>query len=98
MNCFYAQGNIFPTREAAKLESKKRAVMKKLRGLAEGWVPDWSDEKQDKWYFLYSNKDEDFTIETNFLSQGIGQVYFQTEAKAQHAIDTLGDELLVLLK
>ena len=95
---YYAQGNAFPTYEAAELESKKRAVMKKLRDLAEGWVADWGDSSQNKWSIYYSNQEKRFYCCSASSSQYIGQVYFETEAKARHAIDTLGDELLVLLK
>ena len=95
---YYAQGNAFPTREAAELERDKRAVMKKLRDLAEGWVPEWSDNFQQKWFIHYDHESKRFFIKYSYKTQSIGTVCFETEAKARHAIDTLGDELLVLLK
>lgn len=51
-NSFFSQGNIFPTKEAAELESKRRKLLTRFRAFRDecngGWKPDWSSQDK-KW-------------------------------------------------
>lgn len=57
----HEQGNIFPTREAAKKESEKRKAIQRVKeyiarefGVFE---PDWNDENQGKYFPYYGHRD-----------------------------------------
>jgi hypothetical protein len=90
-------GNVFRTKEEAEKEVARRKVMKKLKDLAGGFVPNWRDTVQYKWYVYYSFKGEEFYVNgCSYLNTPM-QIYFPTREAAQHAIDVLGDELDVLL-
>jgi hypothetical protein len=89
-----AQGNVFRTSEEAKRESKKRAVTKKLKDLAGDWK--WANGVQ-KWGVYYNHHKESWETRYAMFSHTPLAIYFQTEQSAQKAIDTLGDELDVLL-
>lgn len=49
-NSFFTQGNIFPTKQAAELEAKRRNLLTRFRAFRDecngDWKPDWSS--QDK--------------------------------------------------
>ena len=46
---FYARGNCYPTREAAERIDRNRKTLVKLREFA--FMPDFENEKQEKWVF-----------------------------------------------
>jgi len=51
----HSQGNIFRTEQKAIAESKRRAVIQKIQKYRNGFMPDWSDIKQDKWAMCYDH-------------------------------------------
>lgn len=92
----FEQGNIFPTREEAQLESKRRNLLTRFRAFRDecndGWKPDWMSGLYNKYFFKFINGDFsiDYYVETNmFHTFG----YFKNEQDAQRAIDLFGDEI-----
>jgi len=90
------QGNVFKTGEEAELEAKRREVTQKLRVLAGGFNPDWKDSAQTKVSVEYNSEHGCLGVESYRHLQTQGAIYFKTKEAAQHAVDTLGYELLVL--
>ena len=90
------QGGMFETEAEAKLEANKRIVTQNLRVLAGGFKPDFDNVGESKLHINYNHYEERFVVlrDTNYQTQGV--IYFETREAAQHAVDTLGDELLCL--
>lgn len=94
-NSFFSQGNIFPTKEAAELEAKRRKLLTRFRAFRDecnnGWKPDWSN-RDEKWEIDYTEEGVKalFSYVTNSFST-FG--YFKNEQDAQRAIDLFGDEI-----
>ena len=93
----FKNGNVFPTRQAAELEAKRRKLLTRFKAFRDecngDWKVDWS--KQDRKYFLcYSQKFD--IIYTNYISINerfnlFG--YFKNEKDAQRAVELFGDEI-----
>ena len=94
-NSFFSQGNIFPTREAAELEAKRRNLLTRFRAFRDecngGWKPDWSSQDK-KWEIdcdyqglkpLWINKVNGFPT--------FG--HFENEEDCKRAIELFGDEI-----
>lgn len=94
---YHKTGNCFPTKEAAELHVKRLKVIQKLKEMAGGFKPDWKDSHTRKWFIAYNHEKKNWQTDSNYWLQG-SHVYFETEAIAQAAITTLGDELNVLLE
>jgi hypothetical protein len=90
-----SQGNIKRTLEEAERERDRRAVMTELRGMATGFVPDWSDVNQEKWFICPGNT-EDLRFMFTFTTRYSHLPHFRTEDDAQAAWSALGDRLNVL--
>ena len=97
-NSFFSQGNIFPTKEAAELEAKRRKLLTRFRAFRDecngGWKPDWSSQDK-KWEIdcdyqglkpLWINKVNGFPT--------FG--HFKNEEDAERAIELFGDEIKAL--
>lgn len=93
----FAQGNIFPTEEAAKLEAKRRNLLTRFRAFRDecndGWKPDW--RKNDaKYYFYISSTNGEIGINDIYFYETFPLFgYFKNEQDAQRAIDLFGDEI-----
>lgn len=92
----FEAGNIFKTKEAAELESKRRNLLTRFRAFRDecndGWKPDWMSGLYNKYFFKFINGDFsiDYYVETNmFHTFG----YFKNKEDAQRAIDLFGDEI-----
>ena len=94
-NSFFSQGNIFPTKEAAELEAKRRKLLTRFRAFRDecngDWKPDWSN-RDEKWEIDYTEEGVKalFSYVTNSFST-FG--YFKNEQDAQRAIELFGDEI-----
>lgn len=91
------QGMAFASAEEAENEARRRAVMWKLKKLAGGFVPDWSGHNPPKHFITYSNNLKQWVADYTGMYQAPNTIYFASHEAAQNAIDTLGDELMVLL-
>jgi hypothetical protein len=95
-DCFN-QGNVFPTKQEAELEIKRRNLLTRFRAFRDecnnGWKPDWRNHSDRKYYILYG--------ENRILSQiYAGTVndfplfgYFKNESDCEKAIELFGDEI-----
>ena len=94
-NMDFKQGNIFPTEEAAELESKRRNLLTRFRAFRDecngDWKADWKND-EDKYYLcFYKNKlDLAPNVSVNYVSE-FG--YFKNLKDAQRAIELFGDEI-----
>lgn len=95
-NSFFSQGNIFPTREAAELEVKRRNLLTRFRAFRDecngDWKPDWSDKKWDINY----TEEEVKALWTNVTNSFSIFGYFKNSEDAERAIELFGDEIKAL--
>lgn len=99
-NRYFSQGNIFPTEQAAELESKRRNLLTRFRAFRDecndGWKPDW--RKNDAKYYLYKSSTtgdilcNDIYFYETFPLFG----YFKNEEDAERAIELFGKEIIEL--
>ena len=95
----FSQGNIFKTKEEAKLESKRRALLSKFREFRddynEGWKPDWTDTHEAKWSAVLSaGKLEALSM---YLSNSFDTFgHFKNREDCQRAIEIFGEEIIKL--
>ena len=86
-------GNIFRTQEDAEFMLERLKVLAELRRLAKGFVPDWRDTNQKKWYLCCDVGGSIHCDYTYGISYGV-PVYFQSREDAQAAIEAVGAERL----
>lgn len=94
-NSFFSQGNIFPTREAAELESKRRNLLTRFRAFRDecngDWKPDFTINSNK--YFIEKRRGKivvDYIWTVNsFILFG----YFKNHEDAKRAIELFGDEI-----
>lgn len=99
-NSYFSQGNIFPTEQAAELESKRRNLLTRFIAFRDecndGWKPDW--RKNDAKYYLYKSSTtgdilcNDIYFYETFPLFG----YFKNEEDAERAIELFGKEIIEL--
>lgn len=97
-NSFFSQGNIFPTKQAAELEVKRRNLLTRFRAFRDecngDWKPDWSNSDK-KWEI-------DYTEEGVKALWGYGTNSFPTfghfkfKADVERAIELFGKEIIEL--
>ena len=91
----YRSGNYFEYEHEAQDYYDKCMAVAEVKLLAEGHV--YTNEGENSSHYItYSHNDSDFHIASVWDCQGM-TVYFATCEKAQHAIDTLGEEKLKLI-
>lgn len=90
-------GNCFKTREGAELYKKRLIVTQKLKELACGFVPDWSNRNQVKYYIFYDHQLNRFCSTWTYDQQLPNTVYLATKEQAEQAKEILGDDLKYLL-
>ena len=62
--------------------------------LNEGWVPDWSDTKQKKYWIVRDGEMNRIEVISNISMHHVGGVYFKSEELAQRAIAILGEKAI----
>ena len=99
----FNQGNIFKTKEAAKLEAKRRNLLTRFRAFRDecnnGWEPDFGKQcKTSKFLIGYSwdSKDEQYKLKS--LELGSSNLfnqfgYFKNREDCERAIELIGDEI-----
>lgn len=94
-NSYFSQGNIFPTKEAAELEVKRRNLLTRFRAFRDecngNWEPDFTicDNK----YFIEKRSGK---IAVNYLCNVNAFIlfgYFKNYEDAKRAIELFGDEI-----
>lgn len=93
----FNQGHIFPTKQAAELEAKRRNLLTRFRAFRDecndGWKPDWNDINQDK-YVIKLEEKKDFYIALFWTVNEFNLFgYFKDGNDAKRAIELFGDEI-----
>lgn len=94
---YFSQGNIFPTKEAAELEAKRRNLLTRFRAFRDecndGWKPDWR-KNEAKYYFYISSTNGEIGINDIYFYETFSLFgYFKNEQDAERAIELFGDEI-----
>ena len=97
-NSFFSQGNIFPTKEAAELEAKRRNLLTRFRAFRDecndGWKPDMVDVSHKKYCLFYSEMKKSLYVSYIVLGTHFHIFsYFKNEEDAERAIELFGDEI-----
>lgn len=96
-NSFFSQGNIFPTREAAELESKRRNLLTRFRAFRDecngDWEKDWKSHRNRKYFISFETTGKLILFNSGTINQFCLFGYFKNEQDAQRAIDLFGDEI-----
>ena len=94
-------GNTFPTKQAAKLESKRRNLLTRFKSFRDecngDWKVDWTNGYEDKFFISFS-------IFSNTLDVRMARIvnsfyifgYFKNREDAERAIELFGDEIIEL--
>lgn len=93
-----SQGNIFKTKEAAKRERDRRALLQRFRQFRDKCNGDWKPTINEKKYYIFFNFEEQkFKIDW-FCRIGIFELLgiFKNKADAERAIELFGDEIIRL--
>lgn len=94
----FKNGNVFPTKEAALLESKRRDLLTRFRAFRDecndGWKPDWKDGFEDKLFISFDIFGDKLSWRLARSVNGFNTFgYFQNESDALKAIELFGDEI-----
>nr|DAT24341.1 MAG TPA: hypothetical protein [Caudoviricetes sp.] len=99
-NSFFSQGNIFPTEEAAELESKRRNLLTRFRAFRDECNGDWQinwNKNEAKYYLYKSNMTDDILCNDIYFYETFSLFgYFKNEQDAERAIELFGDEIIEL--
>ena len=94
----WSQGNIFKTKEAAKCERDRRALLKRFRQFRDkcngDWKPDFYDYVQEKYIIRFnyvSNELEPYNSRSTEEFRLFG--YFKNHKDCKRAIELFGDEI-----
>lgn len=93
----FEQGNIFPTKEAAELEAKRRNLLTRFKSFRDecnnGWKPDWMSHLDRKHYisFVGNEKLTLFYTGTSNNFQLFG--FFKNQEDCERAIELFGNEI-----
>lgn len=93
---YFSQGNVFPTLEAAELESKRRNLLTRFRAFRDecngDWKADWSDSFTSK--HLLSIIDSKLVVDSYWYANKFNTFgYFKNEEDAKRAIELFGNEI-----
>ena len=96
----FAIGNIFPTRESALLEVKRRNLLTRFRAFRDecndGWEPNFSNNKE-KYYLFYSTAEDCIKVVWIVLGCSFNIFgYFKNKEDAERANELFGDEIKAL--
>ena len=100
-NRYFSQGNIFPTKEAAELESKRRKLLTRFRAFRDecngDWKPNMTDVTHKKYYLSYSETKNGVYVSYIVLGNHLHIFgYFKNKEDAERAIELFGDEIIKL--
>ena len=89
-------GNIFPTKEEAELEAKRRNLLTRFRAFRDecndGWKPDWKNAYENKLFIC--KVDSELEVYVSSIGNSFAMFgYFKNEQDAKRAIELFGDEI-----
>ena len=92
----FNQGHIFPTKQAAELEAKRRNLLTRFKAFRDecnnGWEPDWKDFEM-KWDINYKQGEGLRELCSNNVNSFSTFGYFKNKKDAERAIELFGDEI-----
>lgn len=91
-NSFFSQGNIFTTKQAAKLESKRRNLLTRFRAFRDECNRGLSVQ-DEKWEIDYKDKKLKSLWVPNSINGFPTFGYFKNREDAERAIELFGDEI-----
>lgn len=91
----FKQGNIFPTKEAALLESKRRNLLTRFKSFRDECNGDWKPESEKvKYYICLQYENLSLCVSSSMFWDAFNMFgYFKNEEDAQRAIELFGDEI-----
>lgn len=97
-NGMYRQNNVFESREAALLESERRALVAKIHRFRdecnEGKQFNWEDMSQEKYFICYDSWTDDLCVsKSNMINNLVVFGYFLDEYDAETAKNLFGSEI-----
>ncbi len=97
----FEHGLYFKTREGAEQYLKERKLLFKLHQWAEekneGWVPDWSNSDERKYYIYCSYSDNRLKVDWSMSVKFFKLPYFKTKKIAQECVELFEDEIKEVL-
>lgn len=98
----FENGLYFETEEEAEQHLKEQRLLFKIHQWAkeknEGWVPDWKNLGQQKYYIFYDYYRKELCISYECSTSNIDKLpYFKTREITQKCIDLFGDEIKEVL-
>ena len=93
----YSTGNYFKTKKEAEQHKAYLLALQTIKDDAEGWIPDWEDEIQEKYHGYYNHEANELNIGWSLSFQYQGVIYFETEEKLQHSQKVHEAEWLTVL-
>lgn len=95
----FNQGHIFPTKQAAELEAKRRNLLTRFRAFRDecngDWKADWTNSFESKHYLEII--DSKVVLDSVSYANRIATFgYFKNEEDAERAIELFGDEIKAL--
>ena len=98
----FKHGLYFKTEEEAEQFLKERKLLFKLHQWAklknDGWVPDWNNTDENKYFIKIYVKDKDFWINSSYTCTTFSKLpFFKSQKIAQECIDIFGDEIKEVL-
>lgn len=91
-NSFFSQGNIFPTKEAAELEAKRRNLLTRFRAFRDECNGGLSVQ-DEKWEIDYKDKKLKSLWLPNSINGFPNFGYFKNREDSERAIELFGDEI-----
>ena len=93
----YNTGNYFRTRALAEQHKAYLLALQIIKDDAEGWIPDWEDCSEKKWFGYYNYFSNKLDINYSSSHQIQGVIYFETKKKLQHSQEVHKAEWLTVL-
>ncbi len=91
-DCYYLHSHNAPTENQVKQLLALNKLFNVAYYLNEGWVPDWSDTKQNKYWIVRDGELNTIEVIINISMHHVGGVYFKSEELAKRAIVILGEK------
>ena len=94
----FEQGNIFPTKEAAELEARRRNLLTRFRAFRDecngDWKADWTNGFEVKFFISFNIFSDTLDMRMARIVNGFYIFgYFKNEKDIKRAIELFGDEI-----
>lgn len=93
-DCYYLHSHNAPTENQVKQLLALNKLFNVAYYLNEGWVPDWKNDKEYKYFMYCDGGNERISTSHNVYTYYVGGVYFKSETLAKRAIAILGEKAI----